>query len=294
MSVGELGFLPEMNTYRGGGVVIEPHPEIANRIESLEDYGEVHDGWFYPLSTLVPPPPPSPRIPPLRYSLPDTHVLSPSPGQSSFDWQLCDLLITVLGFFRGLRLVPVGHYHPARAATHIGQLVDFNCGAEHVEKALDKAALFKEQYGHALSKQLYGAFHWYLASQSYGHEFEVFTAQYIVLDSCWGLCRKVSTPRGECLKRPRHSERVEEMCAKFLIPIPSWAKVSDERSRLSELRNAVFHAGLFADEALGFGLPEENIVNELIRLNSRLLVGLLGIESDYVKLPVSCGMRAKL
>jgi hypothetical protein len=289
MSACEFGFLPEMNAYRGGGVVIEPHPDIARRIASLEEHGEVHKGWFYPLSTSIPPAPPSPRIPPLRYSLPDTHILTTSSGKLMANRSLCDLLFTVLGFLRGLRLVPVGYYHPARAATNIGQLVDFSCSSEQVETALDKAALFKEEHGAELSQRLMAACHWYLASQSYLWEFEVFNGQYIVLDSCWGLFSKVRRQPGG---RP-HSKRVVIMCEALRIPIPAWSGVEQD-SRLSRLRNALFHNALFSGGPLGFESPEENIVTELTRLNSRLLIALLGVDSDYIKLPVNSGMRARL
>jgi hypothetical protein len=135
------------------------------------------------------------------------------------------------------------------------------------------------------TRLLFAAFHWYLASQSYEHDFEWFNAQYVVLDTCWKL---FTVTHGSSLTKGRHAERPVRMCDYFGIPVPEWAVVSGRSSYLSKLRNDLVHEGCYGPGAIGFEFPQEhdNIDYELQKLNCRLLLALLGVRSSYISIPV--------
>ena len=133
---------------------------------------------------------------------------------------------------------------------------------------------------------MFGAIHWLLLSQSYEHEFEEFGAQYTVLDSCY----RVHTSLHQNIKYTHHAERPAFLASHYSIPEPPWATVrSDGTCELSVVRNAFIHEGRYGAEPIGFSHPDSrhNTVLELRAFNTRLILGLIGVDAAYVRSPVN-------
>jgi hypothetical protein len=186
--------------------------------------------------------------------VPETHCLRAEKGCSLPEDELCELVITAIGFLKGLRLVPEGWNHFYRTPINVGELVDFYFSSAQMGDAMGTVVDFwyaNEKSG--VAKHMFGAIHWYLCSQSYEHDFELFSAQYTVLDTCWQMFKGMGWAR----KGPgMHAERPVIICEHFGIPVPAWAVQSGAGSYLSSLRNGLVHEGTFAKGAIGFEFPE--------------------------------------
>jgi hypothetical protein len=290
-----FGFLPEPSSYSGGGLLAEPLPDFGERVSSVWSSGLVDGSWLHPPlikkngSRGFGPVPVASEV----YTVPETHVLRPAGDGHLPENSLCDLIISVIGFLKGLRLIPEGWNHFYRTPVQIGSLVDFYCDDSQIGKAVEQTLGFASLHsGTEMPTRMFAALHWHLTSQSYEHEFEIFNAQYVVLDTCWAIFREKI---GSIPQKPPHAERLLHMCNHFGIPIPKWALVSNKISFLSNLRNEMLHGGYFAQAPIGFEHPAEypDIDLELRDLNSRLILALLGLSSPYIQSQVGrgCGFR---
>ena len=281
-----FGFLPEDRGYSGGGLVIEPLPDIWERIAAVRSSGRTDGTWLYPPIEETKGHGAEPlKIPAKVYAVPETHRLSPSGKSYMPEDDFCDLIISIIGFFKGLRLIPEGWNHFYKTPICLpGELVDFYLEDKQMERVLDQVVSWYSGVSPNVRSRMFGALHWYLTSQSYDHDFEIFSAQYIVLDSCWNIFR--------CMigKEPKdlHAKRPAIMCDHFGMPVPCWAEISEKRSYLSNLRNEFLHEGVFAKGAIGFKYPQRHpdIDLELKELNSRLIMALLGFKASYIQSPV--------
>ena len=184
------------------------------------------------------------------FPLPNTHVIK---SKRIKDERYIDFLIWVLSFFVGVRLTTVATkngfigYAPLKR----GYLTDFFCG--DLCSAIDLGRKFwrSDTYGKANSKNLVSALHTLYIMQKPHQlqlQFEEFIYSYLAIDTCYSIVERMNTKK----ENIPHSERVGWMCKKLKIKIPDWAKCKKKKgskkkySKLSVLRNKVFHESLYA------------------------------------------------
>jgi hypothetical protein len=285
-----FGFLPEEECYSGGHLVAEPLPDIRQRISSIMASGRVDGSWLHPPLCEKG----GVMVPCKAYIVPETHCLRREEGGALPDEDLCDLVVTAIGFFKGLRLIPEGWNHFYRTPIHVGELVDFYFSDAQMGDAMSRVVDFwHANVESGVTNRMFGAIHWFLCSQSYEHDFELFSAQYTVLDTCW----RIFSDMGQAGRgRVSHAERPVAMCEYFGIPVPAWAVKPGADSYLSNLRNGLLHEGCFAKAPIGFkfSVKYPDIDVELRDLNSRLLLALLGFKVPYVKTLVDHRGRFRL
>lgn len=266
---------------------IEPLVDHANIVAAVLNSKRVLRGWYYPpIHAEHSFHHPDVEVPDHAFVLPSTHGLTPT-DRSIIDSDLASLVVTALGFAVGMRLGLDGWAHYYRATTRKGELVDFFCTRDSAEHFARHAEEYHIRYSNTeVANFMLGALHWYLFSQSYQHAFEVLAAQCSVLDTCWHVFRLTDSHAPG--KDIASSEWPQRMCDAFGIPVPEWARGS-KQNLLSRIRNELFHGGTFAGEPVGFLTTPGHagpLYKELIRLNARLIVALLGIRSNYLTTPV--------
>ena len=137
-----------------------------------------------------------------------------------------------------------------------------------------------------MKTMMLGALHWHSLGRTYEHPYEVFNAQYMVLDACWAIHAKLARLPPNT---GTHTTRVERLAAKYGVQLPEWAVIHGKESYLSQLRNDLVHEALWEKEPIGLSHPKEyaSIHTDLYRLNSRLIIALLGDESEYIHFPIA-------
>ena len=281
----KFGFWPRSLTLDTSTVHVEPLPDFETVVERIKRSDRAGTRWFYPPLTAVYEPGREEGDVPLiyagAYALPPTHLVrvSDTDGQ-----EFGELIITLLGLLEGIRLVPEQWSHFYRASIEPHSLVDFVANRRDIEHVLHLAQCFWGAHSaQEVRRGMFGAIHWLLFSQSYEHQFEEFSGQYIVLDACYKLHCDVHGPPSV---RPTHATRPSYLARYYSIPEPAWASIrADGACDLSELRNQFFHEGRYGGQPIGFAHPTNHpsIVLELTAFNTRLLLGILGLDCGYVR-----------
>lgn len=277
----QFGWLPEKTSYLLPALRIEPVSDFDEVLTSVRESGSIERDWFYP-----------PRVgdepkPAEWFKLPFTHVLQLVDEQIGRH-RLSTFLVFVLGFLKGLRLIPEPWVHVYRVPTKVHQLQDFHVYQPAISRVLERALEFWRSRSSDSKIAMVGALHWHALGRTYEHPYEVFNAQYTVLDTCWRIhsyAVGVEPPAS-------HAQRAQILASVYGLDVPEWALVNGKQSYLSRLRNALIHEGLWAGEPIGLAHPNEfpSIHLDLYRFNSRLLLALLGDTSDYVRQPMSWSM----
>lgn len=301
----KFGYWPRAMTLRAGSIVVEPLPDYQQTVESLGKEGRVANGWFYPPLRTARHPKTStetPRIYESVYQLTLTHRIVVR--KSARARELAEFLIAALGLIEGLRLLPEGWVHFYRAAVKPHMLSDVDCTRQDLEAVLLRAEAFWREATAEIRRLMLGAVHWRLFAESYEHEFERFSGQYTVFDTCWKLLELLEPGwldrdmnNGKIPKRLRawasrrsHAVRPALISRHFRMAVPSWARVRKSRSkntpecRLSDLRNEFIHEGLYGRRPIGFGHPKNfkgSIDFQLAAFNTRLILALLGVNCQY-------------
>lgn len=277
-----FGFLPENVCYETEDFQITPLPSIWERLKTLHSEGLIHDGWVYPPveepHRTSKDPEKLPKVPWRAFNLSSTHKIEFNNG--SVEDNRKEFLINIFGFTKGMKLIPSHWLHFYRVQIELHKSIGFVCTKEETQKLLSLGNIFYEKHNIETRKVFFGAVHWYLFVDSYYHDFEIFDCQYKVLDACYKLCRDIFN-----IKNCNHSERPAEMCRLFDMPIPKWAKLNEQKSDLSILRNQFYHEALFAGEPIGFNMPDGSLVFELKNFNAKLLLSILGVKAEYIKFP---------
>jgi len=285
----KFGHWPKSWSITAGPIHIEPLPDYLRVVELVDGDDRAAGNWFHPPLTpvYVPgvPNEDSPLVYAPRYSLLPTHRLT----LPDSDGRTCgELLLAVLGMTEGLRLIPEdwGHFYKTAIRPHT--LCDLICSKSDVAHILTNTYDFWTAHPTSEIRQgIFGAIHWLLFSQSYEHQFEEFGAQYIVLDACYHVHGLINCLSG---LRVKHAVRASYLASHYSIPVPTWASMGPNGTcGLSEIRNAFIHEGRYGDDPIGFGHPTTypNIVLELKAFNTRLILGMLGIDCGYVRSPVN-------
>lgn len=278
----KFGWLAEHCVYSEDRFHIKPIPEIDQAIAGVANSGRIKEDWFYPLLL-----PKEPIRPAPWYKLPCTHTLHVA-GKQRDHCGLSILLVLVFGFLKGLRLIPEPWVHFYRVPTKLQQLQDFYVEERAVTRVLNRAYDFRMSNKAEVQRLMIGALHWHSFGRSYEHAFEVFNAQYTVLDACWKIHCELTGKKPRC----SHARRVEVLASEYGIQVPEWASTTNGESFLSQLRNALIHEGLWAQEPIGFTHPPlyKAIHIDLYHLNSRILLALLGDSTEYIRKPLGRSM----
>lgn len=263
-------------------------PDLEKSVASIQEDEGVYDNWLYPgpqrkldieNKRMVDLPCPS-RI----FGLPKTHTLTLHHHQSQDD---IEFVIWCLSFFVGMRLTTTERGFLDATPLEPGTLVDFNlrnCTLEDaVQLALDY--LKRESADPDAPNRIVAVIHTlFLAQYRQSLPFEQFQYLYIALDGCFQLLKVKEEPKF----RKSHADRIQWMCEKFGIAIPSWAEVSSESGRpestTSVVRNDSMHEGRFFGQPLGFAIyggnanhsSSENVPYQMQKLVCRLLIAILG------------------
>ena len=279
----EFGWLREQRTYAGTTFLIEPTSDYDEAICSVLETDQIDmDGWFYPPVMDGPP-----TRPVEAFQLKNTHVLAVD-NQVDGAHSLSSLLILVLSCLKGTRLLPAAWAHLFRVPTKEQQLCDFLVQDVAVIRVLELAVQFWLSNDSTVRRLMIGALHWHSFGRTYMHAFEVFGAQYTVLDACWRMHQAVNKASA-----PSHAGRVEKIANDLAVPLPAWAILKGKSSDLSTLRNALIHEALWAGEPIGFSHPvaHRNIHRELYHFNSRIILALLGDRTRYTASTIDRNMK---
>ena len=264
----KFGFLPEPVAIKEPHFAIRPLADFRQHVDGVCS-ATTRDGfWLYP--------PCREGRSQQRISLPCTHVLEGSDISSD----VARYLIAVFGLLNGLRLVPEQGIHFYRVCVERHGLVDFVATDRAIRRVLNLAFDLWVNGSDPIRRNLVGALHWHLFSRSYEHSFEVFAAEYTVLDACWKIHTLMNTEPST-----PHALRIARLSKAHDIPLPSWAAIdSGNTSYLSRLRNDLIHEALYARHPIGFAVPKgfSRIWLELHWFNSRLLLALLGENGSYI------------
>lgn len=294
-----FGYWPRKTELRTGRAVILPVGNYDEIVESMEQNERVVNGWLYPPLTVECERGTAPQrrtvIYARKYGVDSTHCLSLP--RTSNSRTLGEFLIALLGMLEGLRLVPEGWFHFYCAAVKPHALSDVDCNRGDLEAVLAIAQDFWKATNVEVRRLMFGAIHWRLFSESYEHEFERFSGQYTVLDTCWKVCEHLDAkwwrkwvPKG----KPGHALRAKLLAKHCKMRVPSWAKTRKSRSKkgsnpfckLSQLRNDFTHEGLYGKKPTAFGYPKNfkgSIDFQLAAFNTRLILAILGVKGGYVK-----------
>lgn len=121
---------------------------------------------------------------------------------------------------------------------------------------------------------MFAILHWLLIGQTYNFCWDRFDAQYKVLDGLY----KISGIRSD-----NHASRPVDLAAKYGVQLPDWAKIITTTSRLSTIRNELVHEAKYAGHPIGYAYPEENFGLEFVAFNVKLVAGVVGLNTSYLK-----------
>ncbi len=299
----KFGYYPKMSNLTTERFSIQTLANFEENLELIKNDPNIQKDWIYPgpylqhdiISGKTQVLPYTARL----FNLPKTHILTLFESQNIDD---LDFVVWCLSFFTGMRLTITEAGFLDATPIKPEKLVDFvlsNCTLEDaVNLALDY--IEDERDNFRSTKRVIATIHTLFLSQfPQNLPFERFQYLYMALDTCFKIIATKSEPN----KKLNHAERIQWMCEKFDIPIPSWATTMGKKSDISTVRNDTIHEALFFDEPLGFSIyggnqPTTNSANVLLQMQHlvcRLLVAILGKpDTDYVKTSVESRMRQPL
>lgn len=299
----EFGYYPRIYNITTERFSIQTLPSFQESIDRVKNDADVHKNWIYPgealqhnfISGETSSLPYKSRI----FGLPKTHVLTLYKNQNIQD---LDFVVWSLSFFTGMRLTTTEAGFIDATPIEPGKLIDFVLSGCTLEDVINLAIDYLESERDNLlsTKRVIAAIHALFLSQfPQSLSFERFQYVYMALDTCF----KIIETKSNSKKRLNHAERVQWMCQKFDIPVPTWATTTDNRSEVSIVRNDTIHEALFFDEPLGFSIyggnhstmNNGNIILQMQNLICRLLVSILGEpNNDYVKTSIESRMYQSL
>lgn len=301
-----FGYWPRNIELHAGGATIRPVGSFDRVVKSMEQNNRVTNGWLYPplvierdqsnsLSSRT-------TVYKRVFGVDSTHCLCLP--RTSNARMLGEFLIALLGMLEGLRLIPEGWVHFYRAAVKPNTLSDVCCGARDLERVLTIGQKFWTAHDTVVRGLMFGAIHWRVFSESYEHEFERFSGQYTVLDTCWNIFERLEpgwiskyqklSNASKCAvsinPKPKyvpHGARPSVLAKRYKLRIPLWARTRNGRPcRLAELRNKLVHEGQYGEKPIGFGYPKNfsgSIDLEVASFNTRLILAMIGVKSQYLR-----------
>lgn len=281
----EFGFYPHRYDETIGDIAISTLPELKEKVARIRGHEWTRDRWF--------------RVPtPHRvFALPKTHAIEHASAQSDEHMQF---LLWCFGFFVGMRMswMEAGYLDSTPIEKHV--MSDIVWRGDSLNRALAGADAFWTKYQPAnpkIPRIVAGAIHAYFLAQREGLlEYERFMYFYMVVDACHAIHREKTGQHWG----GTHAARIRDLCTTFGTVadltgrcVPVWADppsgaAPNAKPAIADLRNALFHEGLFFEEPLGFaGFGDPRISldlnGELQALVSRFLVATLELPAqDYI------------
>lgn len=268
-----------------------PPPQYSKSIAESSNIAQRGNNWFFPQiytdnQLLV-------KCQQGRFVLPVTHTLT-MPNRV-FDKDFGEFLVLVLGFLYGLRLTLEGNGHLLKTPWRECTLVNF-CSLKSNEMlhCLQKALVFWDSSTEEQRKLLFSSIHWYLVGQSYVHQHEIFSNQYMVLDNIHALTEKIPQNKNKYGSNFRnnngnisHGKRASALGEYYGTPLPDSFKVNGDGAAvyISQLRNQLVHEARWLDEPIGYAVNSNahEVTMELTAFNSQIILGILGIECKFRK-----------
>ncbi|WP_218573554.1 hypothetical protein [Rheinheimera lutimaris] len=294
-----FGFYPHHLDIENERFSVKTLPDHKYAVEHVLSDSNVINDWIYPgkafeknfINGVKKELPYSTRV----FGLPKTHVLTLHDGASHEE---LDFVVWCISFFTGMRLTTTEAGFVDATPIKPGKLVDFVLNRCTLEDAIELVLSYvKNARGQPRALKRVAAIIHSLFLSQYPHSlaFERFQYLYMALDTCYKLL-SVKEPI-DSSKPNSHAQRIEWMCTKFNIPVPTWAKVDSPKkaSQISVVRNDAMHEALFFDEPLGFAVYGGNVrtgtqsstLLQMQALACRLIIAALGRpEISYVSTPV--------
>jgi len=217
---------------------------------------------------------PPPTVSSQLLFLPSTHEIC-----STYDDEHNSFLILGYGFLQGLYLCPEGQGAFNRTPYEPGSINGVKLYGSDRENGMEAINQYFLNATVEQRSQMRACIHWYLMAYSMDHEWERFDAYYKVLDGLFRLNFKLNSNRSKFIS---HAERPVELANLFGIHILIWAVVDGTASRLSIQRNELAHEATFANQPIGFSVPQVNYSFELSAFLTKLIAATLGLKTDYL------------
>jgi hypothetical protein len=276
----KFGFWPRKVDLDAGSTLIRVAADYDDALAATLGNSRVVDQWYYPPLTAE-------DIYQGVFWLGNTHTVETSVSCDGRRWS--EFVVALIGLLDGLRLIPEGWVHFNRIAIKLNSHSDVTCRPVEIETILRIAELFWSGATDAIRRLIFGAVHWRIFSESYKQQFERFSGQYMTLDTCYRIHCEI---HGKTKPEPNHAQRAEFLAAYYFMKTPSWAKTrvvgGKTECDLSNLRNEFFHEARYAGEPIGFKYPKFTVPIDLTlgSFNTRLILAILGVKSQYVRSPV--------
>ena len=282
----KFGFLMSSKRTEAEGIVIAPVPEFSETIADFYETARVSNGWVYGPELEKPKSAEEksrfrnrdPKITEPFFRLSSTHEIT----SKDLDDDQLKFIVLAYGFLNGLYLTPENYACLRKAPYQEGKLTHLVLVGNDHEIGIRKIRQFVLNGGKEKMDAMRAILHWFLVGQSYEFEWDRFDAQYKVLD---GIFRLSGLPDKEHAQRPVD---LVKHCARYGIILPAWAKIDTSKgtkpiSKLSRMRNDLFHEAIYADMPIGYSYPEENYDLELVSFNLKLIAALFEIDTPYLR-----------
>lgn len=272
---------------------IKPVSSFNQAIELVRKLPTFGKEWIHPPITESPTE--GVEVPCARFELPATHLLVVK--GHAYDKQLGEFLILALGFLRGLRMTPYGTGHLMATPWKECTLVDFLASDKETLVGLTAALDFWISKGDQERKLAFAAIHWFLTSQSYRLQHDVFAWQYTVMDNIHRLTQLGDMAyKATADRAPAHGARPLNLSAYYGSPLPaSFAKMIPQplpTGAVVDLRNELIHEARWCGEPVGYATTADAnaMLMEMKHFNAQLILGFLGINCNYRSLPYTWQM----
>ncbi|MDQ6991437.1 MAG: hypothetical protein Q9M11_06860 [Mariprofundaceae bacterium] len=276
-SMGSFGFLnyPHILEFEGGR--IEPVNEFEEGLAYIKANGN-RDGYIYPpeVTTIQYNPitneeaeeVSNSKRPAAIFMLPASHNLFINNPINTED---AALIIHLLGFFFGIRLLPSELRFDGKVPTKSMNKFSFHQDVpsdfiSHVYGAW-------KQWSDDLRKRYINILYMYGKVKSCEFLWDQFIYEYMVFDAIY---RFYTLGGGNPVKG--HKKRFNTLCDAFSIP-----QYDDEIDRIYKLRNDLFHEALWIGDTPGMGSGGMLEVMWLRKLNARLIVAISGYKNEFTK-----------
>ena len=287
MAVARVGFLQRTDPWRLGLLELTPRDDIAEVLKNIKESGQIASGWYYPPMLNRGASGEATHAPAIWFRLPWTHTCKLKTVGA--DDETLNFSIACVSLLVGRRLTRGREGHFYRVAVDNHRLVDFGCTDIAAERIMGLAMRFYGKAPRTAVNLLLGAIHWFLFSQSYEHPFERFDGQYKVLDACCAVHRQMKPALWKGKTKPPHAGYVKFLHQNLGTPLPNWGVVrktaAGAECDLSLLRNQLVHEARFDGEPIGYKPrpgAHPSIDRQLAKLNSRVILALLGESNSYI------------
>jgi len=276
----KFGFLIDRHDFKCKEFEIFPVSDFEKILAKFYEFNSVSKGWIY-----------GPEVELKQSSKEKIKFIKPGPISCSSFYTIsstheiksnfCDdehLKFLILGysFLQGLYLIPEGHSYLGRVPYEPGKLNGLLlCGNDYIS-GMEKINEFYKSATPDERNQLFSCIHWFLISQSYDFEWDIFDAQYKVLDGIY---------RFSGVKADNHASRPVVLSKKYGIKLPKWAMLDSKgkKSELSKHRNELVHEAKYGGDPIGYSYPSQNYTLEFSAFNTKLIISALGINTPYLK-----------